>query len=73
MRTISIIGLSIAASAVLAIAPATAFAATPTNSAQVKYCIKSEALTGSRVRTTKCLTKAEWAKRGVDVANLDRQ
>lgn len=72
MRTISIIGLSIVAAAGLA-APATAFAATPTNSAQVKYCIKSEPLTGSRVRTTKCLTKAEWAKRGVDIANLDRQ
>lgn len=72
MRIIAIIGLSIAAAAGLA-APAGAAPATTSSSARVKYCIQSEPLTGSRVRTTECLTKAEWAKRGIDIANLDRR
>jgi hypothetical protein len=32
-----------------------------------------EALTGSRMRTTQCLTKAEWAQRGVDIDELRRK
>lgn len=33
-----------------------------------KYCIKLEALTGSRLAKRACKTKQEWALEGVDVA-----
>lgn len=36
-------------------------------SAEQKYCIEQESYTGSRLYDRQCLTKAEWAKRGVDV------
>jgi hypothetical protein len=32
-----------------------------------KYCIEQESYTGSRLYNRQCLTKAEWAKHGVDV------
>jgi len=35
--------------------------------AQRKYCIEEESYTGSRLYNRQCLTKAEWAKHGVDV------
>jgi hypothetical protein len=71
--TISIIALSIAATAGLA-APATAADTTASAKAkEVKYCLTGEALTGSRLRSAECLTKAEWAQRGVDIDALRRQ
>ena len=35
------------------------------------YCIK-EAMVGSRIAQKTCLTKAEWARQGVDVDELRR-
>lgn len=71
--TISIIALSIAAAGGLA-APATAADTTASSQVKdVKYCLNSEALTGSRMRSTQCLTKAEWARRGVDIDELRRR
>ena len=45
-----------------------ALAATaPAGTPQTKYCMRIEAITGSRLEETKCWTRAEWAERGVDV------
>ena len=43
--------------------------------ADAKYCIDNnpDEATGSRIYTRECRTKAEWAKRGVDVAELQQQ
>jgi len=35
--------------------------------AERKYCIQLEALSDSRIYNRQCLTKAQWAKLGVDV------
>jgi hypothetical protein len=71
--TISIIALSIAAAGGLA-APATAADTTASSQVkEVKYCMTSEALTGTRLQSRECLTKAEWARRGVDVDELRRR
>lgn len=37
------------------------------------YCIEYEKATGSRLKDNECLSKAEWAKRGVDVDRLQKQ
>jgi len=39
-----------------------------------KYCIQSNSdeATGSRIYTNECRTKAEWAKRGVDIDDLQK-
>jgi hypothetical protein len=39
-----------------------------------KYCIApDETTTGTRLRIPECLTKAEWARRGVDIDELTKQ
>jgi cytochrome c5 len=44
-------------------------------SSDAKYCIANnpDEATGSRIYTRECRTKAEWAKRGVDVAEIQQQ
>jgi hypothetical protein len=38
-----------------------------------KYCIEpDETTTGTRLRIPECRTKADWAKRGVDVDDLQK-
>lgn len=36
-----------------------------------KYCLK-EALTGSRMTSQECKTKAEWAREGVDISEFTK-
>ena len=59
--------LSLIAAATPALAaserPATAPAGTP----DTRYCMRIYAITGTLVEQTKCWTRDEWAKRGVDV------
>jgi hypothetical protein len=43
--------------------PPTAPAGTPTT----RYCMKVEAVTGTRIETVECWTRDEWAAQGVDV------
>jgi len=45
----------------------TAAPSSSTADPQRKYCIELESVTGSRLYNRQCLTRAEWAKRGVDV------
>jgi len=39
----------------------------PTASANAKYCLRIEAITGSRLEKVRCWTRQEWAENGVDV------
>ena len=32
-----------------------------------KYCIKFESSTGTRMKSTECKTKAEWAREGIEI------
>jgi hypothetical protein len=53
--------------------PAASTAAPATSSADRKYCLESgNDATGTRLYTRECRTKAEWAKRGVDVDELSK-
>ena len=39
----------------------------PAASPGAKYCMRVEAVTGSRIETVRCWTREEWAEQGVDV------
>lgn len=39
----------------------------PAGTAETKYCMRVEAITGSRIERVKCWTREEWADQGVDV------
>jgi len=38
---------------------------------QTLYCIKEDAVTGSIVAKTRCLTKEDWAKSGVSLGSVE--
>lgn len=39
----------------------------PAGTAETRYCMRIEAITGSRIEELKCWTREEWAENGVDV------
>ena len=39
----------------------------PQGTSETQYCMRVEAVTGTRIEEVKCWTRAEWADRGVDV------
>lgn len=39
----------------------------PAGTAQTRYCMRIEAVTGTRLETVQCWTREEWADQGVDV------
>jgi len=39
----------------------------PTASADAKYCLRVEAVIGTRLETVRCWTREEWAAKDVDV------
>ena len=39
----------------------------PAGTPETLYCMRIEAITGSRLEKTKCWTRKEWAEQGVDV------
>jgi hypothetical protein len=41
--------------------------AAPAAGPGAKYCMRIEAITGSRLEKVKCWTREEWAEQGVDV------
>ena len=64
----------LALSAIAAAAPAPAaaedrvrMATAPAGTSETRYCMKIEALTGSRIERVKCWTRERWAEQGVDV------
>lgn len=63
-----------ALAALVAALPSTALAAergrpaaAPPGTAETRYCLRIEALTGSRIAQVKCWTREKWADQGVDV------
>ena len=42
-------------------------AGAPAAGPDARYCMRIEAITGSRLEELKCWTRAEWAEQGVDV------
>ena len=42
-------------------------AGAPAGTAETRYCMHIEAITGSRIEELKCWTREEWAEQGVDV------
>ena len=62
------LGLIIAASPASASIQDPGMAATaPAGTPATLYCMRIEAITGSRLEKTKCWTREEWAEQGVDV------
>ena len=41
--------------------------AAPAGTSETRYCMRVEALTGSRIEQVQCWTRATWAEQGVDV------
>ncbi len=39
----------------------------PAGTPQTRYCMRIEAVTGTRIETVECWTREEWAAQGVDV------
>ena len=39
----------------------------PPGTPTTRYCMRIEAVTGTRLETVKCWTREEWAEQGVDV------
>ena len=39
----------------------------PAGTPQTRYCMKIEAVTGTRLERVECWTRQEWADQGVDV------
>ena len=42
-------------------------AGAPPGTPETRYCMRIEAITGSRIEELKCWTREEWAEQGVDV------
>ena len=63
-----VLGTMVAASPVSATRPEpTPMAGAPAASATAKYCLRIEAMTGSRLEKVRCWTRQEWTEKGVDV------
>ena len=67
---IAAIGLLAAAAPLSASVHDNPAGATPVESANGKFCLRVEAITGSKVETIQCMTREEWVAQGVD---LDRE
>ena len=68
-RKIWVAALACAAamSAAAAVASGPTSRPAPSDSADTRYCLRIEAVTGTRLERIKCWTRAEWAEQGVDV------
>jgi hypothetical protein len=42
-------------------------ATAPPGTPETRYCMRIEAITGSRIEEVRCWTRAEWAEQDVDV------
>jgi len=62
------LGLIAAASPLAASNPqGTPAQGSPAGTAETLYCMRIEAITGSRIEKLKCWTREEWADQGVDL------
>ena len=61
------LGMVVVTSPVLAANLQPGSTAAPPASADARYCLRVEPVTGSLLETIQCWTRAEWADQGVDV------
>ena len=61
------LGLIAAAAPVSAAKHEEPVAGAPAAGPNAEYCMRIEAITGSRIEKVRCWTRQEWADRGVDV------
>jgi hypothetical protein len=67
-RLIVALGLMVAASPLAASQDSMpAGGGAPAAGPDARYCMRVEAVTGSRIETVRCWTRWEWAEQGVDV------
>ena len=64
---IAALGLAAAASAAPATQPEPAQTAAPAAGPDARYCLRIEAVTGTRLEKVRCWTRQEWAEQDVDV------
>lgn len=50
-----------------ALSPLPIFAQAPAGTADTRYCMRVEPLTGSRIEAIRCWTRAQWEAQGVDI------
>ena len=69
MRALTpILAISLAAGAAsIASAGDTNTSAAPAGNADTRYCMKIEAMTGTKIEAVRCWTRAEWEEQGVDL------
>jgi hypothetical protein len=61
------LSLIVSGSPALASQPEPVPATAPPGTPETRYCMRIEAITGTRLETVKCWTRDEWAEQGVDV------
>ena len=67
-KTLLALGLIAAAAPISTAAEErTVMTTAPAGTSETRYCMRIEALTGSRIERVKCWTRAKWANQGVDV------
>lgn len=66
-KALTAIAAMCVASAATATSPDPTTGPAPGDSAWTRYCMKVEPITGSRVETVECWTRAEWTEQGVDL------
>lgn len=59
--------LTLFAAAAAAASATPLLAAAPEGTPATRYCMRIDALTGSRVELVRCWTRAQWEAQGVDV------
>jgi hypothetical protein len=64
---VAALGLIAAASASLAASTGPTAMPAPAGGPDTQYCLRIEAVTGTRLETVRCWTRAEWIDQGVDV------
>ena len=64
---IAAFGLIAAASASAAASSGPTSMPAASDSPDTQYCLRVEAVTGTRLETVRCWTRAEWIEQGVDV------
>ena len=53
--------------ALTTLSPLPILAQAPAGTADTRYCMRVEALTGSRIESIRCWTRAQWEEQGVDI------
>ena len=67
MKSVVALSMIIAVSPLAAANPQQAPVPAPAGSADARYCMRVEPITGSLIERVRCWTREKWAEQGVDV------